>query len=134
MPHTHIRRLCVLSADPHLLTTIEGEAARADLQYHRAADCRGCASPCASIVAVDVDRADYLSVVQTIPRTPNTVVMGILPSTMPFHQPKQHGVEVIVYRELVNQFLSSALRICLFLLEAAEARRNHIDTAVQRVA
>src|SRR5690242_13311603 len=124
---TQHRSLCVLSADTNILASVETAAIQAGLEYQANKDCRKCGTECASIVAVDVSRDDYPKLLAEIPRTGKNVVVGILPSTMPFQIPKQHGVEVIVYRDLMQRFMAVALKLSMLLIQSANVkyqRRN----------
>jgi hypothetical protein len=130
----HIRRVCTLSADTTVLETIENAAGQAGLQHPAAADCAACNEPCASIVAVDASRPDFENVLARIPREPSSVVMAILPSDMPVEIPRRFGIEVVVYRELMQQFLFKALRLSVSLLELADSRRKHVAVSAARIA
>src|SRR4051794_26916930 len=122
---TQHRSLCALSADTTILSSIETAATEAGLKYHTSKDCRNCRTGCASIVAVDVSREDYPKLLAEIPRTGRNVVGGILPSTMPFQAPKQHGVEVIVYRDLMQRFMAVALKLSMLLIQNADLKYQH---------
>jgi hypothetical protein len=128
MPVTPIPRLCTLSTDNDLLASVESAANQVGLSYHAASACDGCPTPCASVVALDLTSPNYAALISGVPRDRKKALMGILPSTMSIETPKQHGIEVIVYRELMQRFLPTAMELALLLLDGRQ-RNNESFSA-----